>query len=426
MTFHEQLKKQTLDLHNQAHKIPYIINLLKNDIQLISYIGHLRSLAIIYGTLEHQLYNSENKEIKIFLENYTPKLPLILSDLEFLKANEEKDIIPAISIALSIADKILMNSEGNLYKLLGFIYILEGSINGGNILKKHISETFRFTNNDGTKYLSCFDDKFKSFWEDFVNKLNIKINENKQKEDIIAAANEIFHNLMKIYEELSPIDESKLGNHITSLNPEAGNYPISTNPLEIKAAMTAGLQCWNEFPYYEKRYGERGRRFAVSDSAWLITLSCLPEEEAIKQAEWLSRFLSIRGMPSYTMEIQLRFLYIELSKLIPKNEQKYLKLLKTSEHIKQQRIIHVSDKDFDNCNLIFEKYFTELKVTGKFCSELKINIGKLIASSIIDDENGIPDARKSLESWLISKEIFTENWLLAVEKSYKKIETFLK
>jgi heme oxygenase len=426
ITLHQQLKNQTVELHKQAQKVPYVAHFLKNNFPLLSYIGHLRGLAIIYGTLENQLKSSECQEIKGFLKNYTPKLDLILSDLAFLNANKEKDIMPAVSQALHIADNILLYSITNPYKLLGYIYTLEGSLNGGSVLKKHVSETFNFQNNDATKYLSCADERFKIFWEGFIHKLNSHITENQIKEDIAAAAGEIFVDLTKIYEALFPIDEKSLKSHITSLNPEAGNYPIPTNPLEIKAAITAGMKCWDEFPYYEIRYGDRGRRFAVSDSVWLVNLGELSEEGAIKQASWLANFLAIRGMPTFTMEKQLQYLYIELTKLIPANESKYLTLLKTSQKIKSRRYIHFSENSFCEANSLFENYFTELKVSEKKCEELKKNIGKLIASSIADDKNGIPEAKTSLKEWLQNKEIFPTNWILAIEKTYIDIESLVR
>lgn len=208
---HQTLKKQTMELHAKAHEIPYIVNFMKNNIPIISYNGHIRALTIIYGTLENQLFNSENQEIKAFLKNYSPKLPLLLSDLENLKAYEVKDIMPAISNALHVADKILLYSKSNPYKLIGFLYTLEGSLNGGSILKKHISETFNFHNNGGTMYLSCFNDQFKSFWAGFTAKFETKVTENQQKDDIISGAGEIFFDLMKIYESLFPIDKKTLG-----------------------------------------------------------------------------------------------------------------------------------------------------------------------------------------------------------------------
>jgi len=57
-----------------------------------------------------------------------------------------------------------------------------------------------------------------------------------------------------------------------TLNPEAGEHPISAHPGEQAAAEAATRLSWKEFPYYAKRYGERGWRFSLSDSGWLQTL----------------------------------------------------------------------------------------------------------------------------------------------------------
>lgn len=421
---HSLLKKQTMELHTQAHKIPYIINLLQNNLPIESYVGYLHSLAIIYGTLENQIENSNRLNLKEFLPDYSLKLPLILADLEFLKSDQRKVILPAISHALHVADKIILYSESCPYKLLGFVYTLDGSLNGGSILKKHISEAFTLKNNDAISYFSSLDADFERYWKNFVNILNTKFDEPNHQEDIISAAHEIFLDLMEIYKSLYPFDEKSFVNHITTLNPEAGNYPISKNPLEIQAAIKAGINCWNEFPYYEIRYGDRGRRFTVSDSAWLVTLCELSQEEAIRQVDWLAKFLSIRGMPTYTMEIQMEHLYKVLSDLIPSNEQKYHKLLKIAGIIKYRIEIHINEGIFETCNNVFEKHFLEFNVSEKKCFKLKKNMGKLIASSIIDNKNGISDDG-SLKKWLKSKENFPDNWIAAVEKAFVEIELLI-
>ena len=424
LTMHSLLKKQTMELHAQAHNIPYIFNLLQNNLPIESYTGYLNSLAIIYGTLENQIETFKKLNLKEFLPDYSLKLPLILADLEFLKADQQKVILPAISHALHIADKIILYSESCPYKLLGFVYTLDGSLNGGNILKKRVSETFALQNNDGIRYFSSFDADFERFWKNFLDILNTKFHEPSQQEDIISAAQEIFLDLMEIYKSLYPFDEKSFVNHVTALNPEAGNYPISSNPLEIQAAIKAGMNCWNEFPYYEIRYGDRGRRFTVSDSAWLVTLCELSQEDVLRQIDWLAKFLSVRGMPTYTMEIQMQQLYKELTDSIPSNEQKYHRLLNIAEILKDRRKIHISESLFETCNSVFEKHFLKLNVSEKKFTDLKKNIGKLIASSIIDNKNGISDDR-SLEKWLKSKEHFPDNWITAVEKALMEIELLI-
>ena len=206
-TLHQILKLQTTELHKKAHDIPYIANLLNNDIPLISYAGHIRAFSIIYEALENQILNPENEVLSDFLNDYSPRLPLLLTDLEYLKTKDDIDIVPENIHAGYVAEKELQYNKANQYKLLGFIYTMEGSLNGGSILKEHVKQTFKFVNNHGTMYLSSFDDKTKMFWHGFINKLNTKIVENKHKDDVIAGAREIFIDIIKIYESLTPVDE---------------------------------------------------------------------------------------------------------------------------------------------------------------------------------------------------------------------------
>ncbi len=416
-TLHQSLKNQTMDLHENAHSIPYIKNLLNNDIQLESYIGHLRTFAIIYGTLEHQLSVSKHPEIGKFLKFYVPKLPLILADLDELNAKAVKDIMPAVSKALHVADKILLYSEKNPFKLIGFLYTLDGSLNGGSVFKTHLTKTFGLEDHQGISYFEAFNEEYKQFWKGFTEMLNTGIVGKQEKEDVLTSAKEIFIDLIGIYESLYPFEEKDLKNHITSLNPEAGNFPISTNPLEIEAAINAGQKCWYEFPYYEQRYGERGKRFTVSDSVWLVNLCELSQDLANRQVNWLANYLAHIGMPTFTMEIQLKYMYEELVKNIPVNEAKYKKLLLASEMLKNQRNSQIDVALFENSNSAFTQLCNDLKISGH---NMK-NTGKLIASSIADKRSGIAETATDFKTWISNPDLFSAIWIQAIEKAYSEI-----
>src|SRR6201996_8866117 len=94
-----------------------------------------------------------------------------------------------------------------------------------------------------------------------------------------------------------------------SINPEAGDHAVSVDPLEKSAAEAAVRASWREFPYYAKRYGERGWRFSLSDTGWIQTLCHLGSDEARTQAAWLGRLLATRGMPTYMLERHLILLH---------------------------------------------------------------------------------------------------------------------
>ena len=343
-----------------------------------SLVGHLRAFAIIYGTLEHHLERFKANQFEDFLSAYTPKLPLLLKDLEKIKASEVMDIIPAVSNALSIADRIMIYSIKSPWKLIGFIYTLDGSLN--EIIFKTFSKIPNLEDGDYLSFFSVFDIEFKQFWKNFTDKLNSELLDPNTKNDITSGAEEIFYDLMKIYESLYPVDSKYLGNHITALNPEAGNYPVSTNPVEIKCAISAGIKCWEEFPFYEKRYGERGRRFAVSDSAWLVTLSDLPVDLAVKQVKWLANYLAKIGMPTITMEAQLKYLYLELAKAIPEKETKYKSLLLASDELRGNILKIFSDNMISESNHILIHYLINMVLILK---KLKIQANLFAALLLI-------------------------------------------
>ena len=108
---------------------------------------------------------------------------------------------------------------------------------------------------------------------------------------MIRAANEFFSQLEAIFQTLYPFQPESKMFLVTSINPEAGRHPVPTDAREMEAALRAADVCWERFPYFERRYGERGRRFARSDAAWQATLYQYEPEQIIQQARWLGRVL---------------------------------------------------------------------------------------------------------------------------------------
>ncbi|MEN9444042.1 MAG: hypothetical protein RIS47_932 [Bacteroidota bacterium] len=422
-SLHEQLKKACSALHQQAHKLPYIQSLLHHELPQISYIGYLRCLAIIYGTVENQLKFCPS--LGKYYSSYQTKLDLLLADLQHIAPNREPDVLPAISTALHLADMAMLYASTAPHKLLGFTYVLEGSLNGGDILKTNIAQTFCLQSDSGIQYLSGFTPEFQLFWADFIAKLNSEFTDSIQQQDIIATALEVFEGLIAIYTQLHSATPEQIGQHISALNPEAGNFPIPTNPLEIEAAIKAGMYCWQEFPYFEIRYGARGRRFTVSDSVWLVTLCELPVGIAVKQVDWLVRVLATRGIPSLTMEVQLEAMCRELSQALPENEQKYKILEIAAAHIRSLRQNFLPDAMLENCKQLFERNINQASLTDVRCLKLQHNLGGLLASAMADKKNGIALSSDSFVGWISDAKLFPNVWGLVVGDSVAQIEGML-
>src|SRR4051812_16513914 len=99
---------------------------------------------------------------------------------------------------------------------------------------------------------------------------------------------------------------------VAALNPEAGNHAVTTDPRELGAAIRVGERTRERFVYYERRYGERGRRFTHSDSAWIVTLAGNPPAVVERQLRWLGSLLAARGMPRWLLEVHLEGLHAQL------------------------------------------------------------------------------------------------------------------
>ena len=109
---------------------------------------------------------------------------------------------------------------------------------------------------------------------------------------IVEAALDTFDGLAGLAAALLPGDTAARG---AALNPEAGRHAITDDPREVRAALRAGVRSWEACPYYERRYGRRGRRFTRSDSAWLVTLAGLPQTTVDRQIGWLARLLAAQA-----------------------------------------------------------------------------------------------------------------------------------
>ncbi|HBL73580.1 MAG TPA: hypothetical protein DD409_12360 [Bacteroidales bacterium] len=420
--FRAELKQRTSELHHEVHGIPYIQALLKNELPALSYVGYLKALAIIYGALEKHVLGQEGEKLKPFLHHYLRKLPLLLSDLDDLDGSQTPDILPAVGQALIMADAIMVHSISRPYALLGYLYTLDGALNGGSILKKHLSNALGLTGDTGIRYFSCFGSNYRDFWMNFLGALDNHLPDDTARESVVLGATEAFAGLIALYKMLHPVDKAMLGTHITSLNPEAGHYPITTDPHEIEAAVKAGLACWNHYPFYEERFGERGRRFAISDAAWLVGLCELPLETAVGQIRWLANFLSLRGMPSITMEMQLHTLHHELGSHSPHKKPRYHNLLDAATVLKKGRLSVFDQRTFIEADNLFNKQLKDNNVSDQRLIRLSLHMGSLIASSMADGSLWQEASRASFESWLTDESVFPEPWINAVKTTYQLLE----
>ena len=395
-----RLKEETKDCHSRIEALPYFKALMDHKLPLECYVNQLRALAVIHGVLESEIGSSEDARLTAIWEDGLKKLPLLEEDLKFFEARVVADASASIEAALAMSGKVRLRRIEKPITLLGYLYVFEGSTLGNAMHRPDIVATYSLEGVDGCRYYASYQDQVQDHWNRFSEKMNRTLEDFSLQDQIVESAHEAFSGLEALYNALYPIDKKVKTFHAARINPEAGNHPIPDDEREIQAALKASNRGWREFPYYEQRYGDRGKRFSDSDTCWLVTLTRLDPESMQKQIEWLGRVLSTRGMPLIMLEYTLKFLHEELVKAVPDKKDAYDKLIKANEMLRELRVKTMPEKEFEALSHEFDQ------AIGSQLAEKYVNTGKLLVSSVIDEKIGITGAVAALQEWLTDSDRF--------------------
>ena len=235
--------------------------------------------------------------------------------------------------------------------------------------------------------------------------------------EVVAVARETFAEIQGIVEALHPPDRRPLHQLAAVINSHAGRYPIAGDLREVAAGMRAGHRSWLRFAYYRLRYGERGRRFTWSDSAWLATLPALRKADAWHQVEWIARVLSSRGMPQWMTEDHLMLLHEELCRAVPERASHYGVLADGANILRDARRRQISPAATARLSAEFDA------AVGPELRARLPETGALLAAAVADERLGVDTAVGRLEAFLTDAERFPPRWITAVRETLARART---
>jgi heme oxygenase len=417
-TLMDSLKEAIAEQHARMEALPFIAALTNHQLPLESYVGQLRALAVIHGTLEHELAQATSAEIRTFLLGRPSRLVHLRKDLSAFDQLFIPDIEAALTHTREIAQRIRLYRVEQPTDLLGILYVLQGTTLGNTV---HLPDVLKaFGDQTSAHYYTGYGDRTVEYWEGFCRAMNALSIDQEGRERLIHVALDFFDRLFALFSVLYPIQNAKTLFTAGMLNPEAGDHAVPGDVRELKAAVAAAKKCREEFLYFDERYQERGRSFAKSDAAWLATLIELPEAQLMSQVEWLGRVLGNRGMPRITLERQLELLYEELAAAIPAKIDQYKGLLEAAESLKGERLRHMPEPLFISLAREFQ-IATDGELQGRFKGT-----GTLIVSAVCDQEAGITEAVTSLVPRVTDRERFSPKWIAAVLKTLEQARESVK
>lgn len=367
-----------------------------------SYLTYLRSLAIVHAVLERAISKSEHGVLRAIWRENMRKLPLLEADIQVLCDGKLKDQTQPISISLKIVEVIRSLALQNSARLAGYLYVLEGSTNGGTHTHPRVTQAFGLVGDTGVRYLKNYEEAQPEHWQAFKERLNTAVKTEAEISEALQGAKDLYGGLIAVLEALGATTGSEWVErvHVTAINPEAGNHKAPQDELEIMAAKVAADVCLVGLPYVSARYGERGIRYTRSDGAWLATLPDLPAEVVMKQVNWLGKLLSALGMPRFALEMHLRETQKALTSFLPHNGCKYDVLSAAADHLESLRnsVIPLALQ-----NELNQKFLHGLNEdwTGSFR-----NLSQILISAVADEEIDHLGALKKTIQWITSR----SNW----------------
>lgn len=191
------------------------------------------------------------------------------------------------------------------------------------------------------------------------------------------------------------------------INPDAGAYRITAEPRAVAACDAATARSYAEFPYWEARYAERGRRFSASDGAWLVRVSEDDDQAHVTgQVVWLGTVLSSRGMPRILLERHLDVLADELERARPDHGGP-ARLRAAAESLRADRTAVIPADRFDELARAFDERTADLPGAVPRC-------GRILLSAVCDDAE-LAASVGALLDWLGDGDRFPPEWVAAVE-----------
>lgn len=190
-------------------------------------------------------------------------------------------------------------------------------------------------------------------------------------------------------------------------NLEAGTHVVTTDPLELDAGRKAAAVTWSTFPYYERRFADRGRLFCDSDTGWLIARCDAGPANLLRDVLWLARVLSARGMPQYLLETHLMNLHRALVKVGAWPRARFRPLRTSSRELARLRNAAIPEVTFAS---LAKRFDTEVEAIP----ERVERFGAIVVAAVADERNGIARAVSSLEEWACDPSLFGAQWIETV------------
>ena len=400
-----RLRAATRSRHDAVEAVPFFVAMRRDDLPRQCAVSYLRGLTIVHAVLESCL-SSASAGLPILQRAQARRSASLRATLEAADTAGLPDIPRAIDAAIRLADRILLAAH-QPEALLGPLYVLEGSQLGGQILRRHLATALDIAP-ERISYIAE-PKTVAAEWASLRRDLDGLELPEQAVEAVLRAAEATFEGIAELAASAYPYVEDELRHRVTAINPEAGDHAMPQSETEIALALRCAEAAWNEFPYLEVRYGERGRRFTSSDSCWLVSLRELDEADLLRALSWLRDLLAARGLPSLILEGHLDTIADDLRLCPPQGSAAHGAFEAVSARFREERaqVLPAAIQ-----RELVERWEPLLAACD---GPIVPGAATIVVAAKLDAARGVPRAWEGTFPWFRDAARFSASWIAAID-----------
>lgn len=224
----ERLREETRADHFRAEKHPLIAAMIGGRIDRAAYAGYLGQMLHVHTALEAALRDTAHHHpaLALLVREHEFRELALLADLSTL--DERPDLHPPLPAARLFCGRIAGLAGEAPVALLGTLYVLEGSTNGGRYLAPAVRKALGLPGHgeagSGTEYLDPHGPRQRERWGCFKASLDVLALAPAERDLIVAVASDAFRGVHDIFEDLThlPILQTVSVYHRALAEKEAG------------------------------------------------------------------------------------------------------------------------------------------------------------------------------------------------------------
>ena len=195
----EILKQATAEQHRDAERRRLQKDMVHGRLPAQTYAAWLGQMFLLHQALWEEIKNrrSEHRQLAAIVRDEGLHVANLRADLALLGIDAD-DVAPLPSTDSAVRS-IVLTSQTDPLSLLGYNYVLEGSMNGNRFIARALAPTLGAP---AISYLDPYVEEQRPVWQAYRERMTVAGFDETQGDRMVATANEMFTAIAEVSDEL--------------------------------------------------------------------------------------------------------------------------------------------------------------------------------------------------------------------------------